>query len=314
MQRRERLLAITTAGLLGLVGAQLLYGSVQARFDDRHARLEGLRRDIDEKETQILRGKRIARQLADWQRRSLPADVQLARSLYQNWLSELVDQVQLSKANVVSSPVTTRRDAYHRLPFSVRGQGTLTQVTELLYKFYRADHLHRIVSLNLTPLEAAGDKGGKTLDVFLSIEALALPAADRTDALNAAPAERLALADLEAYRKIIVERNLFAPYSPPPIAKKDGPEFDAARHAFLTAVLESGGRPQAWLNVRTSGELMKLHEGDTFKVGPLNGTITKITISPRAIEYEADGRRRRVPLGKSLRDGKELPARGASGG
>jgi hypothetical protein len=116
----------------------------------------------------------------------------------------------------------------------------------------------------------------------------------------------------EDYRQAIVTRNVYTAYVPPrPPAVKNSdppkpPPFDEAQQAVVTAILDEGGAPQAWVNVRTSGKLLKLREGEEFTVGSLKGTITRI--GPQEIEFLADGKRRLVALGKSLRDGREIKA------
>lgn len=319
MQKRERWLATIAGVLLLLAAGQFLYGTVQAAFDERHARLNDFEKEAGDKQAMIARGQRARGRLKEWQRRSLPSDLELARSLYQNWLVGLVDQASFARARVNSSPVVTKRGVYYRLPFTVSGQGTLEQVTRFLYDFYKADHLHQVWRLNLKPIES-GEAARKPaeLDVLLSIEALVLPGADRRSELASAPADRLAWGKLEDYLKPIVERNVFAPFSPAPpaVAQSDPtaaaaqpPDFDTAKHAFVTAVLDVGGKPQVWLNVRTTGELLKLDEGDEFQVGTFRGTIERI--GALAVEILADGRRQLVPLGKSLRDSQDVPPGGS---
>lgn len=81
------------------------------------------------------------------------------------------------------------------------------------------------------------------------------------------------------------------------------PTFDEAAYTFVTAIVETGGRRQVWLTIRTTGKLLKLFEGDTFKVGSMQGTIRHI--HERHIEILSDEVTYLVRFGKSLHDGKE---------
>ena len=105
----------------------------------------------------------------------------------------------------------------------------------------------------------------------------------------------------------------------PPVAVRPDPPapepkayFEDAEFAVVTAITEVNGQKQLWLNVRTSGELMKLNEGDRFTVKRLQGIVTRI--GEKDIDVAAAGERRRFELGENLAQGQALPAdAGASG-
>jgi hypothetical protein len=104
---------------------------------------------------------------------------------------------------------------------------------------------------------------------------------------------------------------LFAAYSPPAPPSyaprpytPSTPSFDKARFAVLTAILEVGDGPQAWVSIKTTGELIRLREGDKVSVGGFNGTVTQINVSD--IVIESDGKRRQLALGKSLPQSVEI--------
>ena len=62
------------------------------------------------------------------------------------------------------------------------------------------------------------------------------------------------------------------------------------------------------MTIRTSGQLMKLHEGDVFSVGSVEGVVRKI--GDKQVEFEADEKRLLVSVGDNLLEGDELPAEG----
>ncbi len=88
------------------------------------------------------------------------------------------------------------------------------------------------------------------------------------------------------------------PPPPPPVARP--PSFEEAQFAFVTAITESGGRRQAWINLRTEAKTLKLHEGEEFQVGEIPVTIRQI--NQRSVEMEAPDLEKQfqVPLGQSL--------------
>lgn len=132
---------------------------------------------------------------------------------------------------------------------------------------------------------------GLKYELVLAIEALALPGSENQNRLSDATADRLAFKEFDDYRKTIAERGFFSPYAPPI-------ESDPAANTFLTAVVKKEGKYEAWINLRTSGKTLKLHEGDTFDVGKQTATVSKIERS--GVEIELGERRRVVALGKSL--------------
>jgi hypothetical protein len=135
----------------------LLFGfnCLQSLFEERQTQLDALRREIDDKNTAVLRGKRAGKKLEAWRHRSLPSDVVLARSLYKNWLARLLERTRLAKADVTLGADLPKPGVYVKIPVNVRGQGTIEQVVQFLYDFYQADHLHYIRQMTLTPLAAS---------------------------------------------------------------------------------------------------------------------------------------------------------------
>lgn len=134
-----------------------------------------------------------------------------------------------------------------------------------------------------------GKDDGLRYDVTLAIEALSLAGGDRTDRLAEGEANRLAFNDADRYVKTITERSLFTPPKP---------EADPAADMFVTAVVKKEGKYQVWMNRRSSGEMLRLSEGETFDLGDQEATITKI--EPQTIEIKVADKTRLVNLGKSL--------------
>ncbi len=291
MNQREKIMAGTIGVAVALYGGNWLY---QANYVEplasRETDIERLRGDISKRELDMARFRKANQQLKRWQTQSLPADPEIARSLYQAWLVELVSKAGFMTPNVDSSEPVTRKGLYSSLRFSARGRGTPEQLTRFLYEFYRADHLHHIESLSLTPVSKSDE-----LDIALSIEALSLPDAFHKDQLSTNVSQRLASEQLSDYRAI-VERNLFG---------IGGGDLDAADFAYLTAIIEVDGQPEAWFTLRASGELLKLRSGEAFKIGALSGSVAEIT--PSDVVLVCDDERWLVGMGESLMQASTLP-------
>jgi len=299
--------AVFGAMLLYFGGEWLVKNLLQGPIERAGQRTERLREEIKEREDGLARARKAAKQLAVWRTQSLPSNTEVARSLYQAWLVELVDYVKLGNPSVNSGEPVSRRGLYQTIGFSVRGRGTLQQLTELLFVFYRTDLLHQVRSLSIIPL-ANSDQ----LDLSISIETLVLPDVEPEAPKGATEEERqatifedfrqragrdsdrLASVALTDYAPI-VRRNLFG----------IGGEPDPTDHTYLTAVSSVDGEPLAWFTVRTSGEILKLRKGGSFEIGQLNGTIAEIEGSDVIIE--ADGERWLLTLGESLTDASALP-------
>ena len=160
-----------------------------------------------------------AKRLAEWQRRALPPEPTLARSLYQDWLRSLADPRQPPRRPARLHRARAHRDQFTRITFSLNAQAKLGELVQFMYEFYSAGFLHQIRKLDIKPNKSSGD-----LNVDLSIEALSLPTAASKTQLSKEAGHGLQLAKLADYRDPIVKRDFFAPYRPkmPERARKAG--------------------------------------------------------------------------------------------
>lgn len=324
MQQREYILAAVAAGLLGLYGLHSARTGIVAWYDARESQLTALDRKAKELQLSIRKGEQARKRLAAVEAQSLPSDLEQAQALYQQWLAERVEQVRFTAPMVEpgrAAPVTISRAGkrevvYQVLPYTLRARGTLDQLTRFLFDFYSAPHLHQLRRMSVKPLE----KGG--LDLNLGIEAVLVPTATRVDSLSTEPVKRLDLATWDEYRKTIDGRNVFTAYAPPPPPRPDPPPvarrpdppappappaFDAAKHTVVTAVLEVSGAYQVWLLNRTSGETMKLNQGEKFKVGAFQGTVGDFSVD--GVWLESNGKKTLYTVGKPLRESGPSPER-----
>lgn len=397
MNERERILA-GVVGLCLLVlavffGARKYNEAIRARKQQIAAAEKAVR-----DKNQILRlSTDPAARMEDYQRRSLPSDLERARSLYQTWLLNLVKEVGFEDTQVSVVPVRSEKGLYNVLGFQVSGKGNLPKLVSFLHRFYSADLLHRVRRLYTKRVP-----GSKQLDLVIAIDAASLPTADNTDKLNESTTRTLAHGSLDAYLETILARNLNGPANkepaieapreltnyvgdmvsftvkgqdpdkldrvsyrvesdalaearidersgefrwpaaktgdfevvvaatddgfppktttqtvkirvserppeaPPAPASVPKPSFDLAKFAFVTAITEAGGKRQAWVSLRANGELLKLFEGEEFKVGEVAVKVTRI--ADKTVELDAPVLERRllVTLGQNLAEGRDL--------
>jgi hypothetical protein len=183
---------------------------------------------------------------------------------------------------------------------------SMKPLVQFLYDFYCSNQLHKIRQLLLKP---HGD--GKGLEVNIEIEALLLPGADRRDKLSSQRLDHLSLGDIAAYEKATGDRNLFSEFVPPKaqVVKAEAPKrqpLDVAKYATVTGIIEQNDEPQIWVLVKTTGELLKLREGDDFTVGDLKCKVLKIGVRDAVIT--AEGKKVQVSVGDNLRDATPMPA------
>ena len=293
MQRSEQILAGLVASMVTVYLANWLsQAAYRDPLDVRIAKRVRLEPEIQDKEIQVRRARRAAADIDRWREQSLPSDMEVARSLYQNWLLQLVERAEFVSPHIDSVEATGKKGIYRALPFTIRGRSTLEQLTRFLYDFYRADYLHQIQRLAITPVPKTHE-----LDVTLVIDALVLPDAAAKDQLSERRSDRLAYEALADYRPIVT-RNLFG--------EGGASRFDAADHAYLTAVLEVDGQPYAWFTVRTTSEVLKLAVGQTVEVGQFRGTVSEIV--GRDVVLTSDDERWLITLGESLSQATALPA------
>ena len=326
LQKREKLLVIVTGALLVVfLIAALFTSGGGGQLSSLRAQHESLSEEVETKEQVIQSGRDEMKQMVQWQKRSLPSKTEHARSLYQNWLRDLVDQASFRHVKVDSSGGQSRGGVYTALTFTVHGDATMDQLSHFLFDFYSAGHLHKIRYLSIKPT-----KDSTQLSLLITVEGLSLPGADRSDALSEEPSERLKLAKVDDYVKAIAKRRLdderdpaddslfvrdpvdgglFVAYKPPPppyVAPAERteppkpPEFDPTTQTYLNAIVEVNGRPQVWLFVRSSGKTLKYYEGDKFEIGPAHGTIARI--DPREVELTVGGQSAVLALGDNLRE------------
>ena len=292
MNRREKLLAAGVGLIAALFGLNSAYESLFERpLEAARQRSEQLHEDILRRQQELRHVRDDRRQLARWQEQSLPTNLELARSAYQSWLLELVEAAGWDGVQVDPAEPNSRRGLYQTLSFSVRGRGSPAQIVQFLYEFYRADHLHQIRSLGLTP-------HGKQdlLDASLTIEALALPDATRDDRLSQGQSDRLALAAAADY-DFIARRNIFAP---------GGQRLDLADHVFLTAVTQDGDSREAWFTLRGTDEMRRVRDGDELVLGRHRASVLRIDSAD--VLLALDGQLWLLAIGESLAQATAVPA------
>ncbi|MFM7741279.1 MAG: hypothetical protein ACKO9H_17920, partial [Planctomycetota bacterium] len=194
-------------GLLVLVIGGYLVNSLCDRFYFQPLAKEtqterSLKKKISDTKSKIRKVNKKLDQRDALRARALPSNTELASSLYQSWLINLVTSLGVSNPKVSSITPMTENDMT-RLQFTLSGKANLKQFTNLLFEFYRAGHLHKIRQVVLTPTG-----GSEQMDLNLTVEAVSLKNSDNETSLTSVPSERLVSEKFEDYLGI-PQCNLF---------------------------------------------------------------------------------------------------------
>jgi Tfp pilus assembly protein PilO len=283
--RRQLLLGALVLMAVLRMGDWVLSSMIQGPLQALRARTEQLQKDIKSRETLLADARKAGKQIVSWQKQSLPADPEVTRSVYRNWLLTVIRTARLRNAVVDSGAVSSRRAKdnsvlYRRMPFSVRARGSLAQFNDFLYRVSRAGYLHQISSLTLTPVASTGQ-----FEIALGIETLLLPGR-KGDSLNSASSTLLTSADFRDY-EIIVRDNIFG---------VDVDKSDPMHHTLVSAITFSNGSAKAWITEQLSDRVTRVGVGSEFDTVALSGRI--LEIHEQEVIIETSGERLLFPIGK----------------
>ena len=308
MNRREKILLGAVCAILGYLALEwFVVNSVQGPVTAREERIDGLVQQIDAK-TKELRAARVAQvELGRWRARALPPDVDFAQTLYQGFVRELVDSVGITAPTITPSAMNRKNKASHLvlLPFTVKAQCGLDQLTRLLHRFYDSGLLHQVRGLSLTPVVA--DDAQRKFDLTLTIEAASMLDAVAKDGLpkvkpNAPDAPKLA--PLDQY-VVFANKNIFQPTKlvdkapPPPVAVAVRAVVEDDREDYtVTGAVVVDGVATLWLGNEKTSEPLFIPEGEDLEIPGMRARVIKV--SPREVLLEVGGRRGPLALGQTL--------------
>jgi len=309
MNDREKFLAAAVATLVLLWGATTGWKRYQAALESNLTAQRNVAQELSTVRAATARGRRAQQRLRQWQRQSLPADLNIARSRYEDWLRQQLTAagLQIKELNPASSKTSSNN--YQQLPFKITALGELAELTEFLHRFYQARHLHRISQANIAP---SPDR--KALTISLTVDGLLLADTDRQEQLAEGTTDALKQT-LAEFRSSIVSRNVFAAYEPPKpprppqaevtVKVEEGKDIQAAQAKFSGIHYGQGG----WLmsiRMQDSGKVLYYHEGDKIEIGRIQGTIELLDGNRRRAVIATDLERIEIHLGKTLAEAQPL--------
>jgi hypothetical protein len=275
MNRREKILACIVASLVFVALVGYAVRKVNDAFRTRGQRVNELDKEIRDKKDLDRFTQEHRDRMEVYKGKSLPSDLEEARSLYNEWLVDRASEAGFVDPLVKPVPprTTSKGKVYNALGFTVTGKGNLEQMIKFLHTFYSADYLHRI-----SRLHAHRVRDSKQLDLTIWVDALSLPTATN-EGLSDEPSNRLAHKDLVAYRDVIVYRNLFGPPNNEPTMESIG---ERTGYQGRTVEITVAGRDPDELD-----KLIYTFDSDDLPDGCLDGDSGQFEWTPEELgEFE----------------------------
>lgn len=203
MTQRERILG----GAVGLlVAGFLLYfvgGWFLGIFTWRSDQIDKLTDQREKLARGVRMGAAAREDLAAFERRSLPGDLEVAKTRYKDWLLGLAEENKLRQVVINPGTDPTLKGIGSQVTYTVVAFGRLPQVVDFMHEIYRVNLLHRVKTLRLQPTADL-----RYIKMTMTLEALWIDTNEGTK-IPTEPGERLAFAEVDAYQRAITDRNIF---------------------------------------------------------------------------------------------------------
>ncbi|MCB9844404.1 MAG: hypothetical protein H6811_00240 [Phycisphaeraceae bacterium] len=277
--------AVVAVGVVGSYAYERWYAAPRSRIRDQIEQLSGQNASLEDVAMQRVEVRRELRRLSE---SALSGRPDWAEHLLRTGLASLAGDAGLGEVVVGADHPTARGNPYAKarrtksqtlrrmlqdqrdfavFSGSVRGNGTLEQVTRAVALADCQPWLHRLVGFTIRPVGDARDR----FDLTLSVEALYVPdLAPESAALGVVEPDA---SEMEQWAGV-VEKNVFRytpPPEPPPVTPEPPPVVVVERpppappyHEWRVAgVWESRLGAEVVMTNSRSGETLRLREGDS---------------------------------------------------
>ena len=290
INRQQVLLGVLILMAILRVGDFVLSSMIQEPLRELSGDNNELRDRIEKQEKLLAEARTAGQKIDEWRKTSLPFDTETARSLYRNWLLDVVRDAKLRNATVDSGSPAARFGLYRAMPFNVQARGTLKEITSALFRIESAGMLHRIVSLRITPVARSGH-----FDVALGVEGLMIPKTTRKS-LPKGKSQLLASTHERDY-SVIARDNLFG------IGVSNQ---DPMKLTILSGITYRNGQPTAWITEQISEAVHKVAAGEAFETDALDGRI--LEVSEESVVFESGDQSFSMQIGNSFADAEVVKA------
>ena len=177
MKQSEKVLLAVLLGAVGVfVVVPGIWGAISRPVVEMQGRVDGTQEQIDAQDKLLDDGLASIKAMGRYKDQSLSSNASQGALTYQQWLTDLTEIVgQFSGPKVEPDHISAPKNKpYVLVRMSVKGEATLEQVRTFLYRFHRANVLHRMVSLKL---DAQDNSPDPRVAVTIMAEALSLRSA-----------------------------------------------------------------------------------------------------------------------------------------
>lgn len=222
MTAREKKLLLVVA-LMGVLGVGYVgYEMILKPLQRNRAEQTRLLTELSDKQELLDKMNRNLKRLPAAKKRSLPADLDVAKREYEAALGYLLRSngvpagytiVPKESGDLRSVPdIAPKRPAYQRIGYDIRMQKVdLATVTKVLKSYYDLNLLHQITTLDIKRVEKEGSSGGfarrgadrADLEVTLHTEAIILDGAENRRTLLPVPIAFAAAAGIGGYQAVL---------------------------------------------------------------------------------------------------------------
>lgn len=296
MTTREKQLTVAVAAAGALWAGSQGWVRYRNAVDAAHEAQATAEQELAAAEVEVNRGRRARAQVVAWREQSLPTDVDVAESLYRDWLSGELKAAGLSVPQVSERARARVGEEAAELTFTVSAKGELKQWLDFFKRFRAAPHLHRLSEATLVP-----DDERKQLTGTLRVDALSLPDGRRQDKL--AQADESADADHEATGELIAAIDQRGPFRPYEGKKKEKAESGADK-AVVSGFYGGGIGWVVTIRQGDSNDIKRYTVGDKVKFGTFEATL--VELDGRRVVYETPEGKFEVRLGQNFGQGQRI--------
>lgn len=174
MKRSEKLLASVLLVSVGIfVVVPWIWAAFRGPVAEQEARLRTATENLNKAVGQFDIARASVQSMKLFKEQSLSSNSAQGALAYQQWLTDLAEIVaEFKDAEVTPERISPSRDnSYVAVRLRVTGEGTIEQLRTFLYRFHRANVLHRISSMTA---EAQNNSSRPRLTIRMTTEAIAL--------------------------------------------------------------------------------------------------------------------------------------------
>lgn len=177
MSKNEKVLSIGLAAVCGVyLISQVMWPALTRPVTEQQKKLDAAQKTLESEDENVIAALRQIQTMKLHKEYSLSSNVSEASLGYEQWLSDLAENVAKFQDPQVSRETTSpsRDNSYVAIKIRVTGRGTMKQLREFLYRFHRASVLHQISSLTI---DAVDNSSNPLLDIVLIADGLSLRSA-----------------------------------------------------------------------------------------------------------------------------------------